>query len=389
MSVTNSHQISIELAPWTENGFRVSMLHIREGIYGVIPGGEIELIRGDEDETLKYVTNQETGTLTIEDNQSGGGGIRYEFNIFVTTRTNVNNRTTLCFVVLPGTDLEKGKKFWTGLLSETYDGPDDALDNIWPGEKDIREKSNISDQTKLYRDNEDGYSFLKRLCMSWKNETLFAFGWDGLLIKKRVESGELLQIIGGENLWNQYDNIKLSYNNKRNYTTFSPWEDEYKDEDDSDIRSLSKSSTRDDNFKKLEPKYVVSTMKNSIYKIHSKDGMYRELTDNYEENKRFSDSGGYAGITIVGERFPDATEWKLGDTVKYLRAEEKKQDAPELTCIVAANELFIAQNEANMLGPHGKPFEWTTKLWAVNESEIGGWIQEPQTNPENKEQKTE
>lgn len=390
---TNDHNITVEFTPWTDNGFRISKLHVREAIYGIVPGGEIEMIRSDDQEALNFVTKQETGEISIQD--EANKGINYSFTIFVTSRNNVNNRTIISFVVLPGGDIEKGKKFYTGLESDTYENIKDAVNTVYPGEKDLREETDIPDTVKIYRDNETGYDFVKRLCLSWKEDCLFAFGWDGLLIKKKVginhqgddEGSNPYSLIGGKKLWNQFDNIELKYNSKRNHETFNPWQDPNKDASNQDINSLSKSTTPDDWYKEIEPKYVTSAINADTYKIYRQG--YENLPRNCDNNHDFYKSGGYAEIKVVGQRMPDDDEWRLGDCVKYRRAVEveggveQKEDAPALTCIVASNELFFSQNDSSELGPHGEPFEWTTTLWAADKGEVDGWIQEPWMNSEN------
>ena len=191
--IKNSKEVSVSLSPWTdkdgnEASFSLFRLHVQESIYGVIPRGEAELVYPRTDKALEMIKNQETGTIEIIDNKENG--LSYKFNIFITKRRTFNEILSIEFICIPGdgTDkntLEKGKNFYTRLLSETYTDIWSAITASYPGPIRKKVETNVP-EIKIYRSNETSYDFVKRLGFSWKNKGVFAFGWDGLLLKEIV-----------------------------------------------------------------------------------------------------------------------------------------------------------------------------------------------------------
>ena len=64
-----SSGISIEFAPWTDDGkFFITTLHMKEELGGEIARGSIDLRFDATDEVaLKYITEQNTGILRLKD----------------------------------------------------------------------------------------------------------------------------------------------------------------------------------------------------------------------------------------------------------------------------------------------------------------------------------
>ena len=399
----NDKEISVSVSPWTDKNdgtgevdFSLMMLQIREVVYGELPGGTMELIHTGKGDALKYIDTQETATIFIEDEKEadeGYDGFSYFFNVFITRRQYQNNVLTLEFICLPGEDLILGKKFYTSPYSETYPSIWDAIDASFPGAKDKRCETNVSDQVSVYRDNETGYEFVKRLGYSWKNKGVFAFGWEGLLLKEIIginsfgnseEDREKIEKLSGDQKdWSQVTFHKLKYNKNLNSEFFNTWQDPNKDLEE----DLSKSVTPNDWYKEVEPKHVTSSIKGRTYLIHGKD--YEVMQDNREWNESFASSGGYSSITIVGDDMP--RKWKLGDTILYERRRNDDSDSggdsaegkvEPARFLVASNEMFFSQNGASKRGPHRKIFEWTTVLWSVDKETYN---EELEDNPDNEQ----
>jgi len=396
----NPKNVTVSLSPWTDQDektgvhFSLFRLHVQESLYGEIPSGEAELVHsGTDQEALEMIKNQETGTIEIQDNKEGG--FHYKFNIFITKRNFYNEILSLEFICIPGNDedkntLERGIQFYTKLLSETYSNIEDAVNSSYPGNKKrIKVETNIPDTTKIYRDNETSYDFVKRLCYSWKNECVFAFGWDGLLIKEIIginsfeddekDNEKIKKVFGDQKEWTQLTKSILRYNIKNNTKLFNPWQDPYKDEEEND---LLKSVTPDNKYKDLEEnlRFVTSSITGERkYFIHGKD--YSVLSENRKSCEVFSESKGYGSLVLLGRDMP--RDWRLGDVILYSRKKDDgRDDVSEVRLIVASNELFFSQNGSTKTGPHGLPFEWVTTFWKV---EKGPWSKELEENKENKE----
>lgn len=399
--IKNSKEVAVSFSPWTDKGdiqFSLFRLHIKEALGGEIPRGEIELVHPGTPKSLEMVQNQETGTIEIQDTKEGG--FTYKFNVFITKRNVYNEIVSLEFICIPtrigedgnidsGKDaLERGKNFYTRLYSETYSDIEDAILSSYPGTWDKRVKTNISDKVKIYRDNETSYDLIKRLGFAWKNNSVFALGWDGLLNKEITginsfgdsEDGDKIRkIYGDQKEWTQVSSKSSKYNTTLNTILFDPWQDPYKD--DPGALELWKSVTPEDKYKEYVPGLVVSSITGDRdYKIHSHP--YYLFEENLEASKNFYDAKGYGSIVLLGEDMP--RDWKLGDTIMYYRKKDDKTwDTEGIRCIVASNELFFSQNGSTKTGPHGLPFEWTTVLWATKEAS-GNWAKEIEENKENK-----
>lgn len=391
----STNGISVSISPWTDEDdsgkvlFSITHLHIKEEAYGSIPSGEAELVYScPEGDVEEYIRTRQTGTIRIKDVRENmeKPGIIYEFNFFVTSRQYMNNILSLSFIVLPkSVDIEKGRNFYTAIESETYPNIEAAIQVA--GEIDKRCNTNIKDSVRIYRDNETSYSMVKRLGMSWASGTknfkgcFFALGWEGLLLKDIVginsfgkseeDTKNLEKIVGDQEGWVQTSYNVLKYNKTHNYKLFNPWDDNNKDiTDKNDDLYYSRSSTPSDTYKDQKPKNVMSSIKADwVYKIHHPD--YYDMQRNYDLNKSFADTGGYASIVLVGEEMP--RQWKLGDVVLYTRKmDDETQEEPK-TCIVAANEIFFSQSGTTKNSPHGRSFEWTTVLWGIYKGE---WTKE-------------
>lgn len=394
--ITNSKDIVVKFSPWTDRNndgieFSLLRLHVQESLYGVIPGGEAELVHSGKQPSIDLANTQETGTIEIQDTKEDG--LSYKFNVFITKRKIFNEIVSLEFICIPGQNsdadtLERGKHFYTKTLSETYPNIWSAIQASYPGNIDKRVDTNISDKTKIFRDNETSYDFVKRLGFSWKNGSVFAFGWDGLLLKEIIgknsfgdqEDGEnIRKVYGGQKEWTQLTYSSLKYNVKNNIKLFNSWEDPWKD--DTEALDLWKSVTPDDWYKKVEPKHLTTSITGTReYKLHGHD--YYVLEENKNSCESFSESKGYSSVTILGDDMP--RDWRLGDTILYARKTDDENIDIISKCIVASNELFYSQNGSTKVGPHGRDFEWTTILWGADGKEEE-WSKELEENTENKE----
>ena len=365
------NDIKVKFTPWEDNGFKIELLHIWEKLGGEEPSGMMELSHDGRQEALDFITSQQTGVIEVRDDKNGG--LSFSFGIFVVDRNFFNNRIELIFTIIPQDDLQKGKDFYTRPRSMTFNSLQEAVESVWPGKKINPIIKNVETDTKpdkkVYQDNETGYNFLKRLCASWKFKSVFAFSWEGLVIKKIDDLQSDIEITSGPGLWQQTNMTRLKYNSQNNNELFSPWTNDYKDDD----QSISKSTTGEVDFKDKAPKFVTSSISKDTYKIHAPG--YEVPEKNLKKNSEFH---GYSSITIYAQDMPK--DWKIGDIVKYKKvdqnnAENTEKDVSEIMCVVAGNEFFFAQNGATKTGPHGQDLEWTATLWGLDELDINKELQ--------------
>ena len=355
----SSVQITVKFTPWEDKGFSISFLHIGEFVGGKIPEGEMELFHKGIQEQLDFITTQQTGLLEIKDDKEGG--LSYSFGIFITNRRTLNNILTLSFVIVPADRNGKydwGQEFYTRPDSGTFDNIRDAVKFTWKGaiDKDNVD-TDINDGIKIRRCNESGLKFLTRVCYSWKYRSIFAFSWDGLIIRDIGDNTKTdLEFQTGAGLWYQTKVFNLKYNKYSNYNLFDSWINPYKDVEG----SVSISSTREKDFSNEQPKYVTSLNYYNTSYICAPG--YEILHRNREENMEFK---GYSQITVVGQDMPK--KWKLGDLVMYKRLDtaQSEEGMSPTKCVVVGNEFFFSNDGASQVGPNGYRLEWTINLWSL------------------------
>jgi hypothetical protein len=211
------NDIKVKFTPWEDKGFKMELLHIWEKLGGEEPSGMMELSHDGRQEALDFITSQQTGVIEVKDDKDEG--LSFSFGIFIVDRNFFNNRVELIFTIIPQDDLQKGKDFYTRPRSMTFNSLQEAVESVWPGEKKNPIIKNVETDTKpdkeVYQDNETGYNFLKRLCASWKFKSVFAFSWEGLVMKKIDDLQSDIEITSGPGLWQQTNMTKLKYNSQQ------------------------------------------------------------------------------------------------------------------------------------------------------------------------------
>ena len=378
MDKSNSHQIKIDISPWEEKGFKLDLLHIWETIGEKEPGGHMQLSHDGRQEAVDFITSQQTGVIKIKDEKDGGQS--YEFGFFITSRDFINNIIKLDFTVVPAKNIERGKTFYTQPRSETYPSISAAIEQVWPGDIIKNIETDISGETKIYQDNESGYSFLSNLCYSWKYKSVYAFSWDGLVLKNIGDDVKpVTEIEGNSGLWEQTNQTTVKYRSRNNNELFNPWTDDNKE----DESSISKSTTSSKDFKDLQPKYVSSSISRDVYRIHAPE--YSRMEKNQKKNSEFR---GYQVITICAQDMPK--DWKIGDVIGYRRLDpsddqKTEKDLKSMKYVVAGSEFFFTQNGAmkngkTIVGPNGHDVEWTATLWGLEKLDINKEIQNNKNN---------
>lgn len=344
MKYKNSFKVTIDFKPWFDSGYVFTKLHMVEELGGEIAKGEIDLEHNGSKEALDLITNQYTGTITIE---KEGGNI-YNIDIFITSRKFYKNNVSLYFVCI------KDKKFFTELISTEWDDIDSAINSIYPGNKDIRCKSDINNGVKIFQNSESNYSLCKKLAYSYKHNIVFAFGWEGLMLKELVgiDSGgntEPYWFISGNVDLHQIDSYNLNYNKRLYYRPLNPWE-------------LEDDGTTDAGYTDLQAKNNRVVQNYNDYCIVHTD--YYQLLDNYWFNLRYMNSDLFTSFRVVDL---DVPKYKIGDVLKYSR-EEQDSKLPFDLFLVRSNELFFAVDGSNYTDSNGLNFSWTSKFIGIQEN---------------------
>lgn len=339
-AVKNSSGISIEFTPWTDRGFVIDSLHIYEKIGGELGKGNMELIFRDIPENNSLITDEQGGTIIIKDTKESG--ISYTIPVFIMGRRYFKNTITLNFVCC------EDKKFFMDPISISYPDITNALNTLYPGNKDIRTESDVNNNVEVYQMNETDMDFCTTLAYSYKRNAIFAYSWSGFILKDLVginsqgkdENNTDLYLLG-QGFMENSEPYSLNYNKYLLYEPQDLWEG--KNEKPLNLGSI---KNYDD--------YIITGT--DYYKLH----------ENRMYNSRIMNSNLYTSFIIVGADMPD---YKLGDIVTYQRAEQESK-YPFTKFLVYSNELFISQDNSKKVGPHGMKFEWTTKLLGI---ETGKW----------------
>ena len=358
MKLINSKEVSLEFKPWTDYKCRITRLQILEQLGGEIPNGEIDMILGDDDETEKLVTNQNTGIISIIDEKKYG--LSYTIDVFITSRQYYNNILSIKFVCI------SNPEFFTKRITTTHQGGiKSTIESLYPGPKDIRIEPSGNDDTILYQNCETNYEMCKRLCYSYKNKSIFAFGWSGLLLKDlqgdfdsqgNVENPDPCLKLESDRLSVQTQTYNLKYNKHLNATSFSAWEDQ------------ENSTTGNTNFSNVISKNCKVIMNYKDYRVVGiKSG---ELLENAWNNTNIMTAGGYSSIKIV---YTDIPHYMLGDVVLYDRALQERS-LPWKNYLVFSNELFFSVDANKKVDERGLRFSWTSKLIGL---EDGKWSKDP------------
>lgn len=345
-SYKSSNGVTINFTPWFDSGYRFTELHIVEELGGKIPGGTMKLELDGSKESLDLLLNQYTGLITLEDENTGA---IYNIDIFITSREFFNNILNISFVCI------KDKKFFTELLSSTWNDITKAITSIYPGKTDIRVESDVNNNIELFQNCETNYDFCKRLAYSYKHNIVFSFGFEGFMLKEIIGKSDSkgnmepsIKLLGGNTITNSTP-YNLNYNKKIYNIPSNPWEDfedattkkDYTDKQAINCRTISSYSD-----------YLIVRTE------------YYRLVDNYLYNKRFMECNMFTSFRTVSTSIP---EYKIGDTVYYNRVDQESKYPFEIF-LIAGNELFYSIDGNDSVDKNGLNFSWTSKLLGLEEN---------------------
>lgn len=341
MIYRNSSDISIEFTPWTSTGYKFTKINLIESLGGSIATGEIVLEGDGSKESLDLITKEYSGKLIIKDEKDGGNV--YEIEVFITKKSYIKNYLTLVFLCI------KDKKFITDLLTTEWDDINTAIKSLYPGNINIKTDSDVGNGIKIFQGAETNYSLCTKLAMSFKRGVVFAYGWEGFLLKDVIGEDEPNVSMGPQSGIFNITPYELEYDKFLYNIPSNPW-------------------TSEDT-----PLYSTNLVDYSNY--YHVGIKYEPLLMNYLFNKRYTKNTLYSSIKTVIQGLPP---YKLGDVIVFrdLGQEEK---LPFDTYLISENRFFMAIEGSRDLDENGFNISMTSIMLGVKE----GDLVLPDTDPTN------
>ena len=304
---TTDFRVSIDILPFSENEYKFDRLILDEIVGGELAGGEVNLSATNNiDSHDKFFNTQSSVNIKIKQADP-----KKELDIygFITERkySPGSGEYYFKFVCTPLKGSTCYSEFYTLTKTKRYKNLKKAIEGAW-GDKRIRFECDTDlEDIDIFQDRESDHTFLKKLCYSYKENTIFGFDFDGLFIKDLFgidrENGEQepslhRSIIGGNQVQSD-DEISRMYN----YDLYHKIENPIEDGDDT---TLSKN-------------FDVEVM-NDQYRIYRKDTTRYQRNGKY--NRRLMNSTMGDGLVV---RFTNKLPpFQLGDTIYYYKAFDEK-----------------------------------------------------------------
>lgn len=349
MKYKNSYKTTVDFLPWFDTGYRFQSLHLYEELGGEVARGEMRLEVNGEQNALELITKQNTGTIKLEQE----GGLIFEIPIFIIHRSHEKNFLDISFVCLID------DQFITDVHQTTWDNLEDMIDSIFPGKVQRRCETDIQAKNiKYYQNNETDQEFLKRICLGYKKNSIFAFGLEGLVLKETMGKYD--------SRGDEEPSIELHVDSD-GVEQESPYQKEYKQdlyEPVVDIWSNKELAGKD--YSTLLPVNPRVTYKNGDLNIVHKD--YMQLMENLNYNVSYLYSNMFQEVVITDRKIPN---YKIGDVVTYVRDSKTTPNSklwPFKYYLVKSNEFFIAADDSSLVADDGYQTKWTTKLIGLEEN---------------------
>lgn len=333
--IRDSRGISIDFQPWFNKGFGLSMLRISESLGGELANGEIVLFHNGSKSVFDTYEKENYGTIRIEREDVAV----YEIPVTIYSKSMDWNENYIKLSFFCGfSDL----KFISENSTSDWPNIQSAITGLYPGKTNITCDPDIPDN-KVYQCNESGVGFLKELCYAYKRNSVFGFGWSGLILKETYDRDdqEKKGLLVSNTSVVQLDQSCKTYNP----TLYKP------------------------------PQTIFETKNLSVTKISDRLQVshkdYSLMQSNAAYNKLYMDSEMFQSFRVVDSEIP---KHKLGQVIKYRRADSMKPDSiadPLELYLVKSNELFLTGPNSRYTDEDGKDFSWTTHLLGIEEAKDG------------------
>lgn len=338
---TGTNNVQVGVDKWFDAGFIFTSLSMEEVIGGRFATGKIRMHSSGSDEALKMITDQKDIDLTLGDANTGPS---LNIHGVITKRDYFDTSVVLEFECIPDIDFSRRKTIMT------YDDIDTAIKSLWKGKIENRTQTDLPSGIKFHQANEYDCEYLGTLCGSYKKDTIFALGLDGLLIKDLIGKDstghdEPYWIITGKG-----DTMTPSENGPgtEKYTLLYDRKLYMEPEDYTDISE-----------------YYDTRMFDDRYRLIGKD--YTVLRENLMNNQKIYGSGMYNQQVLVKDDF-FATTYRLGDVVKYLRPGADETKVPWEVYIISKIQYFIS-TEPSKDQQGQPPFRQVYTLHCLQEKE--------------------
>ena len=349
----NNNGCSVEILPFM-GPFRFLKLKLHESIGGPIASGSAQFEFPSDEKCTDLIEDTYYITIRLEQNK----GIIYNIDALITSKRIQENMLSIEFLCI------KDVSFIDETLSLNFTDIDEALDYSYQGPKDLRCESDLSNNLPIVQFQETSYDFCKRIALSYKYDSLFAFGLEGFMIKDTIGtdsfgSGEPnIKVVAGTGSVMQEQFTKSNLNPQYYKKPFDSWNETMEGEE---INDSNKTEHGQDEYS-IQSTNAVAIVSFDRYSIVHKDIL--QLKKNADYNRRYYNSSYYSNLSIChNDRMPN---FKLGDIVKYENVLEKDIKNPNKLYIVYENDILIT-SDSTIGHENGKGFAWKTLLKGIED----------------------
>ena len=361
-----SNKIKIEFTPWCDGSigkFKLTDLNITEQLGGALPKGTAILSGIKSDDHFKLMNEKRVGKLILTDMlEEKGTGLVRTIPIYINNLwRSVDRQIVMEFTCIPDHAFFDKRKIQSWKEAKI----DDVIGALYPWDKEIRTKTDITTSLDFYQNNETDHAFLCKLLFGYKNKTVFGFSMEGLILKDimgeknsrgKVEDTETnhfhLDVEASD--WRPLSTPDSNHHSASDiyYPVINLWED-----------SEALYSVHD--YSNYEPVNIREIVKRSTFLTVRKD--YEILHMNQSYNCQFCAGGGYGTLEVESKR--DFPAYKLGDVIKVVRGQDerlKELNKPKIFYIVSSNTLQLSIPGSSRVG-----YSWKSTLVALNQNNEG------------------
>lgn len=339
--VTLSNGIKVDIDEFPQDKFTFLYTKIDEEVGGELPHGELSMRCIEEPAMDKKYLDTNFFKMTIEQEDPVD---KYEIYCQIVSRdwSPEVGILLLTFVCVPNTDQGKTGKFYSKARRRIFRKKKlkDLIKEVWAdnGFPRLRWKTKADPGPEdWWQDRISDQDFLQRLCKIVRKKTLFAFDFEGLIIKDILDWPD--RITGNpepDRFATGYSSVepirdKIGWNN--NFRMYRPIENPCIESEYKYGREISKNlriEIHEDNFR--------------YFSINDERGKWEERHNIYKYNHRLIDGNLYGTIKL---RYEDnLPPLRLMDTIDYVKANE--QEEPEmLTYMVWRAHFFLSGDQAH------------------------------------------
>lgn len=330
--VTLSNGIKVEIDEFPQNKFTFLYIRMDSEVGGALPHGELSLRCIEEPAMDKKFLKTNFFKVTIEQEDPVD---KYEIRCHVVRRdwSPEVGVLLITFLCVPETDQGKSGKFFSkaNLKSFKQKNLGDIIKEVWGDSIRWDTNGNCLGPEDWYQDRVSDLEFLAKLCTSIQKNTLFAFDFEGLIIKDILGTDRVTKNPEPDRKAEGYATIqpiqdKIAWNYM--FRTYRPIENPCTEGDYKYGREISK------NFR-LE-------LHEDDFRIYRADQDARRKI--YGHNRKLISSGLYGSIKL---RYEDnLPPLRLMDTIKYTKANES--EVPNMsTFMVWRVHLFLSGDQSH------------------------------------------